>query len=198
MKIFPPIILSIIVLSACTNNHQITNNPAVNHDVDIANTDTDTNHQQQATPLTDDELLTSFKSNHQWQSLPLTYENLLSRWKLVVVSDKDFNNLNLPIVKKDNAIIAFNKSTELNNYWVYLPNNCNSMSGEFTLTETGIKIQDNLPTTEIACSPPPTDLDDNIIHDVILNGDYEIYQKDAQGILKITHNHQYWLFTKNT
>lgn len=146
---------------------------------------------------TNDELLTSLKSN-DWQKLALTYENISNQWRLIVVSDTNFNNLNLPIVKKDDFVLTFEKSVELNNYWVYMPNNCNTMNGEFIITKTGIKIQDNLPTTEIACSPPAKDLDDSIVHTVILNGNYELYQKDTQRILKITHNHQYWLFIKNT
>lgn len=188
-----PVALFIAALPACTN-HQATNNQT-NTDLNTSNTD---NHStQQAAPLTDDELLSSIKSDQQWQSLPLTYEYLLGRWKLAVVSDQNFNNLHLPIVKKDNTTITFNKSTELNNYWVHLPNNCNSMNGEFTLTKTAIKIRGNLATTEMACATPPKALDDNMIHSVILNGDYEIYQKERR-ILKIHHDHQYWIFINNT
>ncbi|MDO4449486.1 MAG: META domain-containing protein [Moraxella sp.] len=195
MNIKISILLAIMLLSACTNHNQNSKN-TIENDVNIANISKDNNNPPPALP-TNDELLTSLKSN-DWQKLALTYENISNQWRLIVVSDANFNNINLPIVKKDDFVLTFEKSVELNNYWVHMPNNCNTMNGEFILTKTGIKIQGNLPTTEIACSPPPKDLDDNIIHDVILNGDYEIYQTEQQHILKITHNHQYWLFIKNT
>ncbi|OPH33815.1 META domain-containing protein [Moraxella equi] len=185
------ILLFIMLLSACTNHNQNSKN-TIEHDVNITNISKDNNKPPPALP-TNDELLSSLKSN-DWQKLALTYENISNQWRLIVVSDINFNNLNLPIVKKDDFILIFEKSVELDNHWMYMPNNCNSMNGEFVLTKTGIKIQGSLPTTEMACSPLHKDLDDNIIHTVILNGDYEIYQKEMQKILKITHNHQYWLF----
>lgn len=200
-------------LSACHNNTALSEKPKISEQ-GIHYSDThigdykkhsanngdamiiDQNHQTRKKPIppTAYELLHELKLGHQWQSLPFNGSNVEDNWQLLVVSDNDFNELNLPIIKKNKFTITVEKSLSSDYYWIYMPNNCNSMSGKVQLTKTGIKSIGGLFTTEILCGKLPKELDDHIIHTAIFNGHYEILEKGKQRILKIMHNQQNWFF----
>lgn len=211
MKPLIATLLTTLLLSACQNNAPSSENSYKDNGVHSTataqnniNQNAITNNapptpiqapkRQHPTPPTANELLNELKLGNVWQSLPFNYDNLSDDWQLLVVSDDDFNDLNLPIVKKDKFGITFEKSTSSDNHWIYMPNNCNSMSGKIQLTHTGIKENEGLLSTEIHCGTLPTELDDHLIHTAILKGNYEILEKDKQRILKIHHNNQYWFF----
>lgn len=214
MKPLITALLTSLLLSACQNNAPLSENSYKDNGVHFGMTThnkTNTNNQdstanntsitpiqtltkERPTPPTANELLNELKLGNVWQSLPFNYDNLSDNWQLLVVSDKDFNDLNLPIVKKDKFGITFEKSTSSDNHWIYMPNNCNSMSGKIQLTHTGIKTNGSLMTTQKGCAELPKELDDTLIHNAILKGNYEILEKGKQRILKIHHNNQYWLF----
>lgn len=196
-----------LLLSACQNNAPLSENSHKDNGVhstataqNNTNQSTITNNtliipkRQRPTPPTANKLLNELKLGNVWQSSPFNYDNLSDNWRLLVVSDDDLNDLNLPIVKKDRFTVTFEKSTQLNNYWIYMPNNCNSMNGEFKITKTGIKPNGYLASTEKYCAKLPKELDDNLIHNAILKGNYELLEKDKQRILKINHNNQNWFF----
>lgn len=146
-------------------------------------------------PPTAHELLTELKTSDVWQSLPLTYDNLSDDWRLLVVSDTALNDLDLPIVKKQPFSVEFSKSPIIKDYYsVSMPNNCNGMGGRIVLTGTGINTPENLPTTQMSCEKPPSELDDDIVHQAIIHGKYQILEKGKQRILKLTHDGQYWFF----
>lgn len=192
MKVFILAIFMTLLFAACQNSNINHNqlNITTESDAEISISTQNNQYPKIPTPL----IISELKSDNQWQILPFNYDNLSDDWRLLTVSDEEYNDLDLPIVKKDKFSIEFSKSIELNNYWIFMPNNCNSMSGEFILTKTGIKIAGNLLTTQMFCAELPKELDDDLIHQAVLKGNYQIFEKNKQRLLKISHNNQHWFF----